>query len=131
MAEVVALENAYRKLQTRLCRRFGQNRANFRVLSAIEGGRTIPQLARGLGLTRQSVQRVADRLVDRSLASYEPNPGHRRSPLLKETALGAEVRAALDREIRRSHPSMDEVVEKEEIETALLVLRSLRAAIGR
>lgn len=125
------LENAYRKSQIRLCRRFGQTRANFRVLSAIEGGRTIPQLARELGLTRQSVQRVADRLVDRALAAYEPNPGHRRSPLLKETAPGAEVRAALDREIRRAHPSMEEVAEQEDIETALLVLRSLRAAIGR
>jgi DNA-binding MarR family transcriptional regulator len=116
---------------SRLCRRFGQTRANFRLLSAIEGGRTIPQLARSLGITRQSVQRVADRLVERSLAFYEPNPGHRRSPLLKETAVGAEVRAALDREIRRSHAVLEEVVEREEIETALLVLRSLRAALGR
>jgi DNA-binding MarR family transcriptional regulator len=131
MAEVVWLENANRKMHGRLARRLGQTRAKSRLLLAIGEGRTVPQLARRLDLSRQSVQRVADRLVDESLASYEPNPGHRRSPLLKETPLGAEVRSALDREIQRRLLSMHDLVEKDEIETALLVLRSLRAAIGR
>src|SRR4051794_41323871 len=35
-------------------------------------------IARAMGITRQSVQRVADLLVERGLAEYRPNPAHRR-----------------------------------------------------
>jgi DNA-binding MarR family transcriptional regulator len=48
-------------------------------------------IARRLGLTRQSVQRTADALVDEGLAAYEPNPDHQRSPLLILTDHGREV----------------------------------------
>jgi DNA-binding MarR family transcriptional regulator len=41
-----------------------------------------------LGLPRQSVQRVADLLVDRDLAEYVPNPQHKRAQLLQPTTSG-------------------------------------------
>src|SRR5262245_32509892 len=41
-----------------------------------------------MGLTRQAVQRVADRLVERGLAEYRPNPNHRRANLLACTEAG-------------------------------------------
>lgn len=44
--------------------------------------------------TRQSVQRIADLLVERGLAEYRPNPAHRRAKLLAPTREG---RAAVDR----------------------------------
>jgi DNA-binding MarR family transcriptional regulator len=47
-----------------------------------------------MGITRQSVQRIADLLVTRGLAAYEPNPAHRRAKLLTPTAEG---RAAIGR----------------------------------
>jgi DNA-binding MarR family transcriptional regulator len=47
-----------------------------------------------MGLTRQSVQRVADLLVQRELAEYLPNPAHARAKLLAPTDTG---RAAIDR----------------------------------
>ena len=51
-------------------------------------------IAREMGITRQSVQRVADLLVERGLAEYRDNPAHRRAKLLAPTAEG---RAAIRR----------------------------------
>lgn len=45
-------------------------------------------IARAMGITRQSVQRIADLLVRRGLAEYAPNPAHRRAKLLRPTDEG-------------------------------------------
>lgn len=45
-------------------------------------------IARAMGITRQSVQRVADLLVANGLAEYRPNPAHRRAKLLAPTGAG-------------------------------------------
>ena len=45
-------------------------------------------IARQMGLTRQSVQRTADLLVERGWARYQPNPAHRRAKLLAATEAG-------------------------------------------
>jgi len=55
---------------------------------------TVAEVAREIGVTRQSVQRVADVLVERGLAQYQPNPAHRRAKLLTPTLDG---RAAIRR----------------------------------
>ncbi|MFW6691799.1 MarR family winged helix-turn-helix transcriptional regulator [Streptomyces sp. MAR4 CNX-425] len=52
-------------------------------------------VARALGVTRQSVQRLADALVARGLAAYEPNPAHRRAKLLRPTPAGRRALARL------------------------------------
>ena len=52
-------------------------------------------IARTLGLTRQSVQRVADDAVKLGLATYRSNPKHSRASLLAPTKKGrAAVEAA-------------------------------------
>ncbi|WP_228539039.1 MarR family winged helix-turn-helix transcriptional regulator [Nocardia sp. XZ_19_385] len=51
-------------------------------------------IARAMGITRQSVQRIADLLVDKGLAEYRPNPAHRRAKLVDITDAG---RAAVER----------------------------------
>ncbi|MEU4312949.1 MarR family winged helix-turn-helix transcriptional regulator [Nocardia sp. NPDC024068] len=45
-------------------------------------------IARDMGVTRQSVQRIADLLVERGLAEYRPNPAHRRAKLVAVTDAG-------------------------------------------
>lgn len=49
---------------------------------------TVAAIARSMGLTRQSVQRIADRLVLEGLAEFLPNPAHRRAKLLSSTEKG-------------------------------------------
>src|SRR5215217_148938 len=68
----------------------GQTSARWRVLAAIETTPlTVPQIAGAWWLSRQSVQRVADLLVDEGFAAYEDNPDHRRSKLVRITRRGS------------------------------------------
>lgn len=78
-----------------LARPAGLTAAWWLVLSTVlDRPLTVAEVARQIGLRRQSVQRVADVLVDRGLAEYQPNPAHRRAKLLKPTEDG---RAAIRR----------------------------------
>jgi DNA-binding MarR family transcriptional regulator len=73
----------------------GLTTARWRVLAAIEDEeRTVASIARAWGLARQSVQRVADSLVDDGLARFIENPEHQRAKLL---ALSSQGKAALRR----------------------------------
>jgi DNA-binding MarR family transcriptional regulator len=75
-----------------LARPAGQTSARWKVLAAIEDGpATVAQIARVFGLARQSVQRVADLLVEDGLAEYRNNPRHRRAKLLTITPAGGKV----------------------------------------
>ncbi|MGH2455322.1 MAG: MarR family winged helix-turn-helix transcriptional regulator [Candidatus Limnocylindria bacterium] len=75
-----------------LARPAGLTAALWQVLGAVlESPRSVADVAREIGVTRQSVQRVADVLVDRGLAAYQPNPAHRRAKLLTPTGLGRQA----------------------------------------
>ncbi|WP_407286347.1 MarR family winged helix-turn-helix transcriptional regulator [Streptomyces sp. BP-8] len=54
-----------------------------------EGPRTVPQLARSMGLDRQPVQRWVNHAAELGLVVTAPNPAHRRSSLIELTAEGA------------------------------------------
>src|SRR5579872_2752090 len=67
-----------------LARPAGQTSARWQVLAVIENEpATVAQIARSLGLARQSVQRIADVLAEEGLATYQDNPAHRRAKLLQ------------------------------------------------
>lgn len=67
----------------------GLTAAWWQVLGAVlRGPLTVSGVAREMGLTRQSVQRVADLLVAHGLAEYQPNPAHARAKLLAPTEAG-------------------------------------------
>lgn len=62
----------------------GQTSARWQVLAAVEDvPLSVAQIARALNLARQSVQRIADLLVDEKLATYADNPAHQRAKLLR------------------------------------------------
>jgi DNA-binding MarR family transcriptional regulator len=87
----------------------------------------VAEIARrvGLGLARQSVQRVADLLVERGWAAYRDNPAHRRAKLLEPTRAG---RRALDRLTSAQHAWADAVgiaVGEGELRDALAVVRQV------
>lgn len=76
----------------------GLTPARWQVLAAtIEEPLPVAEIARrvGLGLARQSVQRVADLLVGEGWAEYAPNPHHRRAKLLAPTDRGRSAAAEL------------------------------------
>ncbi|MEU2780927.1 MULTISPECIES: helix-turn-helix domain-containing protein [unclassified Streptomyces] len=86
-------------------------------------------VARAMGITRQSVQRVADLLVDKGLAEYRPNPAHRRAKLLAPTDAG---RASVSR-IGPGHAAyadrLAEAMGEEELAEAVRLLERLSAAL--
>jgi DNA-binding MarR family transcriptional regulator len=69
----------------------------------------VADIARKIGVTRQSVQRVADLLVVEELAEYRPNPAHRRAKLLLPTEQGH----AAVRRISPAHAALAERLTKE------------------
>lgn len=76
---------------------FGQTPARWQVLGGIWGEpRTVPQIARQMGIARQSVQLVANSLVEEGLVRFIENPDHRRSQLLELTGRGTEVIEGID-----------------------------------
>lgn len=56
-----------------------------------EGPRTVPQLARSMGLDRQPVQRWVNHAAELGLVVTVPNPAHRRSSLVELTVEGAQA----------------------------------------
>jgi DNA-binding MarR family transcriptional regulator len=63
--------------------------ARWQVLGAVlPGPISVAGVARSMGLTRQSVQRLADVLVAEGLCEYRANPAHRRAKLVAPTGLG-------------------------------------------
>ena len=84
-------------LAEELARPAGLTAAWWQVLGAALGEpQSVSQIARAMGLTRQSVQRIADLLVERGLASYAENPAHRRAKLVTPTEAGRDAVAAIN-----------------------------------
>jgi DNA-binding MarR family transcriptional regulator len=73
--------------------------ARWQVLGAIalaDRALTVPQIARRMGLTRQSVHATVKRLIADGLVELAPNADHRRSQLVRLTNLGERKYAAID-----------------------------------
>jgi DNA-binding MarR family transcriptional regulator len=84
----------------RLASAEGLTSARWQVLGAIalaEHPLTVPQIARRMGLARQSVHATVGRLVEVGLVELQPNADHRRSQLVALTARGRAKYAAMDR----------------------------------
>lgn len=72
-----------------MARPAGLTAARWQVLGAVlRQPLTVSDAARAMGLTRQSVQRLADALVEDGMAEYVDNPRHRRARLLRPTQAG-------------------------------------------
>ena len=77
----------------------GLTSARWQAIGAIAmGGRplTVPQIARRMGLTRQSVHATVNRLVHDGFLELVPNADHRRSPLVRLTKSGSGKYEAID-----------------------------------
>lgn len=72
-----------------LAARGGLTAAWWQVLGGVlDQPRSVAEIGRRMGMTRQGVRRVADLLVEHRLAEYRDNPAHRRAKLLACTEAG-------------------------------------------
>jgi DNA-binding MarR family transcriptional regulator len=109
----------------------GLTAARWQVLGGVlDEPRSVAEIARRMGLTRQSVQRIANVLVDEGFAAWEPNPKHRRAKLLRPTA---EARAAIRRVSVIQHPwssAIGDAVGEDQIRRLSGTIERLLTAIG-
>jgi DNA-binding MarR family transcriptional regulator len=74
-----------------------QTSARWQVMGCIDDeARTVADVARMMGLARQSVQRIADLLVEDGLAVYSENPHHKRAKLIKLNTKGLKVLSTIE-----------------------------------
>ena len=126
VADLYELSGELERCGEILARSVGQTGARWKVLSAgATGNQTVAQLARRLGLARQSVQRVADALEDEGLLRYEANPDHQRSPRVVLTDTGAEVLARLSTAAARWEDPLAARLGRAELEEARNFMKAL------
>jgi DNA-binding MarR family transcriptional regulator len=112
----------------RLVSSLGLTSARWQVVGALAlspSAQTVADIARSMGLTRQSVQRIANELVQMGLLERAENPRHVRAPLMRLTARG---KRAYDAAAMRQVPWVDQLAQDIPIgnlETAASVLRTL------
>jgi DNA-binding MarR family transcriptional regulator len=110
----------------------GLTSARWEVMGALaHGARTVPQIARQMGLTRQGAQRTVNVLLDEGLVALQPNPDHKRAKLVALTEEGffrlAEVS---ERQIRWAN-AIGEHIPRDDLATTLRVVQALRSALER
>ena len=86
---------------------------------------TVPQIARRMGLTRQSVQASVNRLRGDTLVAADENPDRRRSPLIRLTDLGRAKYEGLQRRQVRWVIALAAGLKVSELESTARVLGEL------
>ena len=108
----------------------GLTAARWQVLGAVlHEPLPVAGIARAMGITRQSVQRSADVLVEQGLAEYLPNPAHRRAKLVHPTPAGFEAVSRIDPAHRAFASRLVEEIGRHGLEDALDALIALSAAL--
>src|SRR5918994_1778195 len=110
----------------------GLTSARWQVMGAIalaERPLTVPQIARRMGITRQSVHATVKRLVADGLVELAPNVDHRRSQLVRLTELGERRYEAIDQRQIGWVNRFADGIERSELDTAARVLAELSARL--
>ncbi len=90
--EVFRLNGLLLQAGDRLTEPVGLSSARWQVLGVVEHGPApVANVARIMGLTRQSVQQTADALARDGFVEYLDNPHHRRAKLIALTPRGREA----------------------------------------
>ncbi|AWK75070.1 MarR family transcriptional regulator [Rhodococcus oxybenzonivorans] len=113
-----------------LARPAGLTAAWWQVLGAVlNQPLTVAGVAREMGITRQSVQRIADLLVERGLAEYQPNPAHRRAKLITPTPAGRAAVTGIDPAHAAFAARLAEAMGPDKLRDALAAMRRLSAVL--
>ncbi|MET9421075.1 MarR family winged helix-turn-helix transcriptional regulator [Streptomyces sp. NPDC006540] len=126
---VFRLNGQFITVSDRLAREAGLTAARWQVLGAVvRAPQSVAGIARTMGITRQSVQRIADVLAEQGLAEYRPNPAHRRAKLLHATEDGRAAIKQIDPgHARLANRLLDALGPKEFAETVRVLEQLSRA----
>jgi DNA-binding MarR family transcriptional regulator len=128
--QVVQLIRLFTAAGEELSRPAGQTLARWLVLEAVQREpATVAGIARGMQLTRQSVQRVADLLVAEGFAAYQENPSHRRAKLIRPTPAGLEALESIQAAQRAWADKLGAELGERDLRTANGILERVLEAI--
>jgi DNA-binding MarR family transcriptional regulator len=132
IADIYELAGRLRDCGEAIAQTVGQTQARWQVLSAASGNpRTVPQIARELGVTRQNVQRIADLLVVEGSAQYQDNPDHRASQHLILTKHGRDAFDQLMKAAGGYHARLTRELSASDLVSLQRVLRRLLKALAK
>jgi len=107
VAEIYECAGLFRKQGERVAAQSGQTQARWQVLSVVSGGSfTVPQIARRLGVTRQSVQRVANELRKDDLVDFAANPDHQTSQIVVISPKGKSILTEITNNAKEYHQNL-------------------------
>lgn len=134
IVEVFRLNGQLISTADKLVSKFGLTGARWQVMGALmqSGGlETVPRLAKNMGLTRQSVQRVINEMVGEEMMCFQDNPHHRRSKLITMSAKGEKVFAAALEIQLPWVKALSRGISKKRLVDAKLVLEALRKRLEK
>ena len=95
----------------------------------VDGPRTVPQIARALGLARQRIQKIVDEAETGGVVSRQTNPDHKRSQIVALTRGGTAKLSRIECEMRLVAQEMADAFDIRDLDAALRVLISLQASL--
>jgi DNA-binding MarR family transcriptional regulator len=108
----------------------GLTSARWQVLGVIDHApATVADIARSMGLRRQSVQQTADSLTADGLAAFHDNPRHRRAKLLDPTDAGRKALAEVERAHAEWADRLAAALDASQVAAATEALRALTSAL--
>lgn len=127
--DLFSLNNRVTAAGDRLVAGLGLTSARWQILGTIVAAdrpQPVAWLARDLGAHRQNVQRIVNDLDKEGLVAFEPNPHHRRAPLVVLTAKGKRTYEAAMRLQTPWVNNLSDGLRVEDIETTHSVMTALR-----
>jgi len=127
--EIFRLTARLNKFGDRLARQVGLSSARWQVLGTIamaETSLSVAEIARRMGLQRQSVQRTADALESEGFISYESNPRHRRAKLATLTGKGNQTLTDLQKVREDWSDRFKDDLSRQDVQQAAATLIQLR-----
>lgn len=92
-----------------------------------QGAQTVPQMARVRTVSRQHIQMLVNRLLEIGYVEQQPNPAHRRSPLIGLTDAGLRIVEEMNEREAKLLSLVDLGIPDIEMSEAAKTLRELRA----
>ncbi len=115
-----------------LSRPVGLTAARWQVLGAVlTTPLSVSAIAREMGMARQSVQRIADILVDAGLAEYRDNPSHRRAKLVAPTNEGLAAVRRINPAHAQAATTLVAILGADRAAEAVSALHDISAALGQ
>jgi DNA-binding MarR family transcriptional regulator len=117
----------------RLIGDLGISSARWQVMGAVEnaGGPVIvSEIARIMGLRRQSVQRLVDEMAADGLLKLSDNPNHRRAKLVSMTAAGWKLKVKLDERQGDWANAVAKGIKAADLDRASALIRHLYQRLG-